>query len=179
MNIITKPVGKTNVSVTSLSFGCASIGNLGGVVRDADATAVMQHAWEAGIRYFDTAPHYGRGLSEQRIGTFLQTKTLMCCPPKLAAFCRPVLRWTRPTALLSLCQTPSATTIPPMASVTALKAVASGLAPVRLRSSLSMTLATTHTGLQGLRIWTTFWDQGWARCAISNKRDALARLGLG
>ena len=74
MNIITKPVGQTDVSVTSLSFGCASIGNLGGVVRDADATAVMQHAWDAGIRYFDTAPHYGRGLSEQRIGTFLQTK---------------------------------------------------------------------------------------------------------
>jgi len=74
MNIITKLVGQTDVSVTSLSFGCASIGNLGGVVRDADATAVMQHAWDAGIRYFDTAPHYGRGLSEQRIGTFLQTK---------------------------------------------------------------------------------------------------------
>ena len=74
MNIITKPVGQTDLSVTSLSFGCASIGNLGGVVRDADATAVMQHAWDAGIRYFDTAPHYGRGLSEQRIGTFLQTK---------------------------------------------------------------------------------------------------------
>ena len=56
MNIITKPVGQTDLSVTSLSFGCASIGNLGGVVRDADATAVMQHAWDAGIRYFDTAP---------------------------------------------------------------------------------------------------------------------------
>lgn len=74
MTSVTKPVGKTNVSVTSLSFGGASIGNLGGVVRDADATAVMQYAWDAGIRYFDTAPHYGRGLSEQRIGAFLQTK---------------------------------------------------------------------------------------------------------
>ena len=74
MSIVTNPVGKTNVSVTSLSFGCASIGNLGGVVCDEDATAIMQYAWSAGIRYFDTAPHYGRGLSEQRIGTFLQSK---------------------------------------------------------------------------------------------------------
>ncbi len=74
MNIATKPVGKTNVSVTSLSFGCASIGNLGGVVSDADATAVMQAAWSSGIRYFDTAPHYGRGLSETRLGGFLKTQ---------------------------------------------------------------------------------------------------------
>ncbi|AXI47626.1 pyridoxal 4-dehydrogenase [Sulfitobacter sp. SK012] len=74
MSIVTRPVGQTKVSVTSLSFGCASIGNLGGVVSDADVTAVLQHAWSAGIRYFDTAPHYGRGLSEQRIGVFLRTK---------------------------------------------------------------------------------------------------------
>jgi len=45
MSIVTNPVGKTNVSVTSLSFGCASIGNLGGVVCDEDATAIMQYAW--------------------------------------------------------------------------------------------------------------------------------------
>ncbi|WP_299150155.1 aldo/keto reductase [uncultured Tateyamaria sp.] len=74
MSFVTKPVGNTQVSVTSLSLGCASIGNLGGIVSDADATAVMDHAWSAGIRYFDTAPHYGRGLSEQRIGAFLQSK---------------------------------------------------------------------------------------------------------
>jgi len=74
MTIVTRPVGKTDVSVTSLSFGGASIGNLGGVVRDADALAVLQYAWSAGIRYFDTAPHYGRGLSETRLGGFLKTQ---------------------------------------------------------------------------------------------------------
>jgi D-threo-aldose 1-dehydrogenase len=67
----TRRVGQTDVSVTKLSFGGASIGNLGGIVSDADAEAVVQRAWAAGIRYFDTAPHYGRGLSEQRLGSIL------------------------------------------------------------------------------------------------------------
>lgn len=67
-------VGQTDVSVTSLSLGGASLGNLGQVVSVADANAVLQHAWSAGIRYFDTAPHYGRGLSEQRMGAFLKAR---------------------------------------------------------------------------------------------------------
>ncbi|WP_116131027.1 aldo/keto reductase [Tropicimonas sp. IMCC34043] len=65
-------IGQTDVHVTALSFGGASIGNLGGVVSEDDARAVLQHAWDAGIRYFDTAPRYGRGLSEQRLGAFLR-----------------------------------------------------------------------------------------------------------
>ena len=44
------------------------------VVSDDEAWAVLDAAWEAGIRYFDTAPHYGLGLSERRLGAFLQTK---------------------------------------------------------------------------------------------------------
>lgn len=75
MHFDKRQVGKTDVSVTSLSFGGASIGNLGGVVRDADAAAVLDYAWQAGIRYFDTAPHYGRGLSEQRMGAFFAGKS--------------------------------------------------------------------------------------------------------
>ncbi|NIZ63267.1 pyridoxal 4-dehydrogenase [Sedimentitalea sp. CY04] len=68
----TNRVGKTDISVTSLSLGGASLGNLGHVVSDSDVTDVLQHAWSAGIRYFDTAPHYGRGLSEQRMGNFFK-----------------------------------------------------------------------------------------------------------
>ncbi|MEJ6394210.1 aldo/keto reductase [Gymnodinialimonas sp. 2305UL16-5] len=70
----TKRVGKTDVSVTALSLGGASLGNLGREVTDQDAMAVLEHAWAAGIRYFDTAPHYGRGLSETRFGTFFADK---------------------------------------------------------------------------------------------------------
>jgi len=70
----TNPVGRTDVKVTALSLGGASIGNLGRAIGDDDARAVMDHAWGAGIRYFDTAPFYGRGLSEQRMGDWLRTR---------------------------------------------------------------------------------------------------------
>jgi D-threo-aldose 1-dehydrogenase len=59
------------VSVTSLGFGAASIGNLYRVVTDEDAAAAVEAAWERGVRYFDTAPHYGLGLSERRLGAVL------------------------------------------------------------------------------------------------------------
>jgi D-threo-aldose 1-dehydrogenase len=67
----TNRIGRTAVEVTEVSFGCASIGNLYREVTDDAAQAVLQTAWDGGIRYFDTAPHYGRGLSEQRLGAFL------------------------------------------------------------------------------------------------------------
>ncbi len=65
-------IGQTSVTVTETAFGCASIGNLYRAIEDADAQAVLETAWQAGIRYFDTAPHYGRGLSEMRLGQFLK-----------------------------------------------------------------------------------------------------------
>ncbi|MBO6920287.1 MAG: aldo/keto reductase [Rhizobiaceae bacterium] len=67
-------VGETDVYVTELSFGCSSIANLGRVVGNENVHDVLDHAWNAGIRYFDTAPHYGRGLSEQRLGKYLAQK---------------------------------------------------------------------------------------------------------
>jgi len=54
-----------------LGFGAASVGNLYRAVSDDDARATVQAAWEAGIRYYDTAPHYGFGLSEKRLGAAL------------------------------------------------------------------------------------------------------------
>lgn len=65
-------IGKTNVSVTKIAFGCSAIGNLYRKIEEDAAIAVLQHAWDSGIRYFDTAPHYGRGLSEMRTGGFLK-----------------------------------------------------------------------------------------------------------
>jgi D-threo-aldose 1-dehydrogenase len=55
-----------------LGLGGAPIGNLFGEVSDEDAAATVDAAWEAGIRYFDTAPHYGLGLSERRLGAALR-----------------------------------------------------------------------------------------------------------
>ncbi|WP_298394550.1 aldo/keto reductase [Sphingobium sp.] len=54
-----------------LGFGAAAIGNLYRAIPDMDAQAVVEAAWDAGLRYFDTAPHYGFGLSEKRLGAAL------------------------------------------------------------------------------------------------------------
>jgi D-threo-aldose 1-dehydrogenase len=65
------PVGGSGVQVTRLVFGGAPIGGLFAPVDDDAAQATLEAAWDAGIRAFDTAPHYGVGLSECRIGRFL------------------------------------------------------------------------------------------------------------
>ena len=57
-----------------LGYGAANVGNLYRPMTDEDARAVLDAAWDSGIRYFDTAPHYGLGLSERRLGSFLATK---------------------------------------------------------------------------------------------------------
>jgi D-threo-aldose 1-dehydrogenase len=57
-----------------LSFGGAAIGNLFTAVSDEDAQATIDAAWEGGIRTFDTAPHYGLGLSERRLGAALRRR---------------------------------------------------------------------------------------------------------
>jgi len=55
-----------------LGMGSAPLGNLSTVVPEADAEACMAAAWEAGIRHYDTAPHYGAGLAEHRLGNALR-----------------------------------------------------------------------------------------------------------
>jgi D-threo-aldose 1-dehydrogenase len=57
-----------------LGYGAASIGNLYRRVTDARARDALDAAWDGGIRYYDTAPHYGLGLSERRLGAFLREK---------------------------------------------------------------------------------------------------------
>lgn len=65
-------IGGTGVTVTALGFGGSTVGNLYRPVEDETAEAAVAAAWDAGIRYFDTAPHYGLGLSERRLGRALQ-----------------------------------------------------------------------------------------------------------
>ncbi len=60
------------LAAQTLGFGGAPIGNLYRAMPDAAAVALVRHAWDQGIRYFDTAPHYGHGLSEQRMGAALR-----------------------------------------------------------------------------------------------------------
>jgi D-threo-aldose 1-dehydrogenase len=82
------------IPFTELGFGAAPIGNLFRTVSDKEAQATLEAAWAKGIRYFDTAPLYGLGLSETRLNQFLRGKKradyvistkvgrlLQVCPP--------------------------------------------------------------------------------------------------
>lgn len=68
------PLGDTGLELSHLTLGCASIGGLFSACDDETAAGGLAAAWDVGIRTFDTAPHYGVGLSEERLGAFLATK---------------------------------------------------------------------------------------------------------
>jgi D-threo-aldose 1-dehydrogenase len=87
-------LGNGGLTFTELGFGSAPIGNLYRAVSEADAQATLAAAWDSGVRYFDTAPLYGVGLSETRLNHFLRGKPredyvistkvgrlLQVCPP--------------------------------------------------------------------------------------------------
>jgi len=66
-----RTIGQTNTSVTAMGFGGAPLGAVGGYLEEDDASALIEHAFQQGINYFDTAPLYGHGLSEKRMGRVL------------------------------------------------------------------------------------------------------------
>ena len=61
-------------SLTELGLGGSQLGNLYRAISDDDARLILNTAWDRGIRYFDTAPHYGLGLSERRLGSYLRER---------------------------------------------------------------------------------------------------------
>ncbi|MGR3503378.1 aldo/keto reductase [Pseudaestuariivita sp.] len=67
-------IGNGGVTFTELGFGTAPLGNLYRAISDEDARATLDAAWEGGVRYYDTAPLYGLGLSETRLNPFLRGK---------------------------------------------------------------------------------------------------------
>ncbi len=71
----TAPLGRSGLEVTRLGFGAATQGGLFESVSEQSARAVFEAAWNAGIRSFDTAPWYGYGQSETRLGEFLRDKS--------------------------------------------------------------------------------------------------------
>ena len=66
--------GRTRLRVTDLGLGSAPLGGMFEAVTEDDVHRVVDAAWSAGIRFFDTAPLYGHGLAEQRMGDVLRTK---------------------------------------------------------------------------------------------------------
>ncbi|GHE06406.1 aldo/keto reductase [Streptomyces alanosinicus] len=67
-----RTLGRSGVEVSPLGFGAAPLGNLYTPLDDEQAGQALAAAWQRGIRYFDTAPHYGLGLSERRLGAALR-----------------------------------------------------------------------------------------------------------
>jgi D-threo-aldose 1-dehydrogenase len=69
-----RELGRTGVSLTQLGFGAGAIGELWAPIPDDQASGTIDAAWENGIRYFDVAPWYGRGLAERRVGNALRLR---------------------------------------------------------------------------------------------------------
>jgi D-threo-aldose 1-dehydrogenase len=72
MTVIARPAPVFPSEWPRLGMGCASLGNIFATYSEAEAQATFAGAWDAGVRYFDTAPWYGHGLSEHRLGTALR-----------------------------------------------------------------------------------------------------------
>ncbi|PZO65879.1 MAG: pyridoxal 4-dehydrogenase [Paracoccus denitrificans] len=68
----TRRFGRVDLDVTAFAFGTAPIGNIFREIDEETSAAMIDRAWEAGVRYFDTAPMYGHGLSELRTGHALR-----------------------------------------------------------------------------------------------------------
>jgi D-threo-aldose 1-dehydrogenase len=65
---------RSGLAVSTLGLGGSAFGNLYTATSDDDVAAAIDAAWDGGMRYFDTAPHYGLGLSERRIGAQLRAR---------------------------------------------------------------------------------------------------------
>jgi D-threo-aldose 1-dehydrogenase len=89
MNFPLRPLGRTGLSVTELGFGTAPLGNLFRPLSDDDARATLAAAKEAGFGYYDTAPFYGFGLSERRLGDALRGRDAVLST-KVGRLLRPV-----------------------------------------------------------------------------------------
>lgn len=66
-----RALGRTGVRIPTLGLGAANLGNLHRAIDDPTAYGIVEAAWDQGVRYYDTAPHYGLGLSERRLGAAL------------------------------------------------------------------------------------------------------------
>jgi D-threo-aldose 1-dehydrogenase len=73
LGLTSRRLGQTALQLPVLGFGSAHLGELYRMVPEEESRATLAAAWDHGIRFYDTAPWYGRGLSEHRLGGFLRT----------------------------------------------------------------------------------------------------------
>jgi len=90
MTIETRPAGRTAVRLTTLGLGTATLGgNVRPPITNADAAAIVERAYERGIRFFDTAPYYGYGRSERLVGDTLRGRSDWVLSTKAGRLLRP------------------------------------------------------------------------------------------
>ena len=90
MSFPLRRLGRTGLSVTELGFGTAPLGNLFHTLADETARATLAAAEEAGFGYYDTAPFYGFGLSERRLGDALRHRKDIVLSTKVGRLLNPV-----------------------------------------------------------------------------------------
>jgi D-threo-aldose 1-dehydrogenase len=77
LSLPVRRLGRTAVEVTALGFGAAALGNLYRAIPEDAAAQTVEAALDGGMTYVDTAPHYGQGLSERRVGKALRRDTVV------------------------------------------------------------------------------------------------------
>lgn len=90
MTFQSRNLGQTGLQVTELGFGCAPLGNLFRPVSDDVCRTTLATALSAGFGYFDTAPYYGFGLSERRLGDALRGRNDVVISTKVGRLLNPV-----------------------------------------------------------------------------------------
>lgn len=85
-----RALGKTGLQLSELGLGTAALGNLYHSLDEAEARNIVSAALSAGMRYIDTAPFYGYGLSERRVGDAVRTKEAVVISTKVGRLLDPV-----------------------------------------------------------------------------------------
>ena len=93
---------RSDLEVTRLSLGTAPLGGLFKSVTDADGDELLNTALDVGINYFDTAPQYGHGVAEIRLGKALRGAKVPSCPQALKQPNRPAIQTGRAISRLTI-----------------------------------------------------------------------------
>lgn len=85
-----RPIGRTGLTVPTLGFGAAPLGNLYRTIGDQEARDALDTALDAGLSYIDTAPYYGFGLSERRVGDAVRSHPGAVVSTKVGRLLKPI-----------------------------------------------------------------------------------------
>src|SRR5712671_692259 len=97
-----RQIGRTGLRVSELGLGCATLGGSRIDVARRAAETIVNAAWEAGVRYVDTAPFYGVGQAERCVGDALRDRPRdeWVCRPRSAGCCARTRRGSMPMAVI-------------------------------------------------------------------------------